>query len=804
MKLPRPLRAWGPFRRIPGGRKGPAQAPWLSRERLERPATLLALLVVLFSLLLALLVTPDLPFPTKIPEVGEVAPQDLKSPGDFLIEDVAATGQKRDVAEDGVRAVYDLDSSVIGQLDVRLARAFALVRPDPGAALSPETPEGREAQKRFQEALGASLPSDSLAALTARGFSAADEEALRALLRRAMAARVVSNRELLQDEARKGITVREVRTREEKVVSDLSSIEDLDQVRRRIGAQPGGASGVALSGGQRRLLPIARALVRPNLTFNRNETEERKTAARENVKPVTIVLKKGEIIARDGDPIRARHVMILEAIRKESLGKSVGSVFAGAALFLLLAMVSVYRFARDGVRKFKGDMRSALFLLGMLLLMAVLTRVLLFVADAVGSAFPLIPAAAYRYAIPVASGTMLVRMLLNSETAVFFAAILSLVAGLLVERSLFFTAFTFLGSIVGAAGVGQVQSRSKILQAGAKVGLLNVVLVALWGLMDGRLLAQETLVGVIAGFSGGLGAAIVVTALTPLAETLLGRITGLKLLELATHDQPLMRELALRAPGTYHHSMIMASLVESAAQSIQANPLLARVSAYYHDIGKMLKPHYFVENMPPGENRHDKLSPAMSSRVLKAHVKDGIELAKEHGLPQVLINAIPQHHGTSLIKFFYEKALESHGPGTAEVQEQDYRYPGPKPQSRECALLMLADSVEAAGRVLSDPNRTRVQGAVQKIINNIFRDGQLDECDLTLRDLNKIARSFTDTLTAIYHGRIAYPEPVAKGETPRKKKGDEGPADQPAEPGQDRPKRSGETPKDDLKRLGMS
>jgi putative nucleotidyltransferase with HDIG domain len=328
--------------------------------------------------------------------------------------------------------------------------------------------------------------------------------------------------------------------------------------------------------------------------------------------------------------------------------------------------------------------------------------------------------------------------------------------------------------------------------------------VAFWGLMDGRLLTQQTLVGVIAGFAGGLGAAILVTALTPLAEYLLGRVTGLKLLELATHDQPLMRELALRAPGTYHHSMIMASLVESAAQSIQANPLLARVSAYYHDIGKMLKPHYFVENMPPGENRHDKLSPAMSSRVLKAHVKDGIELAKEHGLPQVLINAIPQHHGTSLIKFFYEKARESRDPEMDEVQELDYRYPGPKPQSRECALLMLADSVEAAGRVLSDPNRTRVQGAVQKIINNIFRDGQLDECDLTLRDLNKIARSFTDTLTAIYHGRIDYPEPVAKGETPRKKKGDEGPADQPADPRQDRSKRSGETPPDDLKRLGMS
>ncbi|MFQ5458824.1 MAG: HDIG domain-containing metalloprotein, partial [Myxococcota bacterium] len=239
-------------------------------------------------------------------------------------------------------------------------------------------------------------------------------------------------------------------------------------------------------------------------------------------------------------------------------------------------------------------------------------------------------------------------------------------------------------------------------------------------------------------------------------------------------------------------------------ESIHANPLLARVSAYYHDVGKTLKPHYYVENMPPGENKHDNLSAAMSARIVKAHVKEGIELARKHKLPEIIIDGIPQHHGTSLIKFFYEKAIESSDPGTEEVKETDYRYPGPKPQSRECAILMLADSVEAAVRTLAEPNRVRIQGSVQKIVNNIFRDGQLDECDLTLRDLNNIARSFTDTLTAIYHGRIVYPEPVAKGDASRKKKDDESPADRSAEAGKDQQKRGGEVSGDDLKRLGMS
>jgi membrane-associated HD superfamily phosphohydrolase len=217
----------------------------------------------------------------------------------------------------------------------------------------------------------------------------------------------------------------------------------------------------------------------------------------------------------------------------------------------------------------------------------------------------------------------------------------------------------------------------------------------------------------------------------------------------------------------------------------------------------MLKPQYYVENMPPGENRHDKLSPSMSALIVQAHVKDGIELARQYRLPKVIIDAIPQHHGTGVIKFFYEKALEAADPEVEEVKEQDYRYPGPKPQSRECGLLMLADSTEAGLRTLADPNPARIRGAVQKIINNVFRDGQLDECDLTLRDLDTIARSFTDTLAAIYHSRIEYPEPVGKGDASRRKKREDGPSDRPAEAGKDKPKRGGEAPKDVLKRLGM-
>jgi hypothetical protein len=271
--------------------------------------------------------------------------------------------------------------------------------------------------------------------------------------------------------------------------------------------------------------------------------------------------------------------------------------------------------------------------------------------------------------------------------------------------------------------------------------------------------------------------------------------------------------------------------VENAAEAIGANPLLARVAAYYHDIGKIKKPLYFAENMQLPENKHDKLAPSMSALILISHVKDGVELAREHKLGQNLIDIIHQHHGTSLIKFFYDKAQQRDK--DAQVKEQDYRYPGPKPQTREAALIMLADSVEAAGRTLSEPTPARIQGMVQKIINKIFIDGQLDECDLTLKDLHEIAKSFNRILSGIFHNRIDYPEPAYKerdkehnkeaksdaggdgrgdlngdgrGESKAKKesKNDDDLHREPTKEARDSAGRAKDSGADDLKRLGMS
>jgi putative nucleotidyltransferase with HDIG domain len=318
-------------------------------------------------------------------------------------------------------------------------------------------------------------------------------------------------------------------------------------------------------------------------------------------------------------------------------------------------------------------------------------------------------------------------------------------------------------------------------------------------MITGRIFSVDVLFGLLMGLAGGAVAGIIVVGITPVVESIFGYTTDIKLLELANLDQPILKDMLMKAPGTYHHSMIVGNLAETGARAITVNPLLARVSAYYHDIGKITKPQYFIENQMTGNNRHDKLTPSMSSLILVSHVKDGIELSKEHKLGSKIINIIRQHHGTRLINFFYQKAKEQEKPGGQEVDERDFRYFGPKPQTKEAGLVMLADAVEAASRTLDDPTPARLQGLVQKIINDIFIDGQLDECELTLKDLNAVAKSFNIVLNAIHHQRIEYPEAQPEGE--RQKNGGTSPKSTKEAKG--RAGKSKENGRMDIKRLGV-
>jgi putative nucleotidyltransferase with HDIG domain len=508
------------------------------------------------------------------------------------------------------------------------------------------------------------------------------------------------------------------------------------------------------------------------------------------------------MILRDGDRVTPEQEMKLAGL---SSAKSLTSkIFSAIGVLgqVLVLLYFPYRFARKNIRKFRPSNKD-------LVLLALLTsghflllRTLNSISATLGGAFPSIATDDYIFLFPFAATAIMVRIFINSEVALVYAAICAPLAGL-IYGSLPVVVYSMLGSIIGAHGVRHCENRGIIFTAGIKVSVVNLALTLSFILFNGTFFSVQTIYAAIFAVASGVITSVLVTGAIPLIESIFQYTTDIKLLELTNLNSPVLRELMVRAPGTYHHSVVVGNLVEAAAEAINANPLLARVAAYYHDIGKTSKAQYFIENQSGGENKHDKLSPSMSALILISHVKEGAELARINRLGQPVADIIRQSHGTALIKFFFQKAQEQ-AVGDQVVDEHEFRYPGPKPQTREAGLVLLADCVEAASRTLTDPTPARIQGLVQKIINNIFIDGQLDECELTLKNLHEIAWSFNKILTGIYHQRIDYPQPAFKEKTTGGKKQGEHSDNEPAKALETVDKGVEAGRSEDIKRLGMS
>lgn len=376
------------------------------------------------------------------------------------------------------------------------------------------------------------------------------------------------------------------------------------------------------------------------------------------------------------------------------------------------------------------------------------------------------------FGLPLASGPLLLQLVLGVRYSLICSLSLGYLTHLYLPDERVLLIYVLATSLVGCLSLKRVRYRSSYSRAGFFIFLSALAVVASANLDTSgfsRTEGDEFLVQVLSAFVGALFTFLITSGFSPLLEMLGGYVTDMRLLEMATLDHPLLKELSIQAPGTWNHSMVMGMMGEAAADAIGANPVLAKVGSYFHDIGKSKKPLYFVENQFGGENRHDRLSPSMSALIIRSHVKDGLEMAKRHHLPEVILDMISQHHGTSTIEFFYDKALKDaeHAESGVEVERSHYQYPGPKPQTREAGILMLADGIEAASRTMADPSFDRIQGMVQKMINKVFSSGQLEECELTLLDLHHIARCFTRVLAGIHHHRIAYSEPVEKVRAPR-------------------------------------
>jgi putative nucleotidyltransferase with HDIG domain len=360
------------------------------------------------------------------------------------------------------------------------------------------------------------------------------------------------------------------------------------------------------------------------------------------------------------------------------------------------------------------------------------------------------------YYIPVASIAMLTMLLFNDLQLSFSMSFMSsAVVTLMTGMNIDYMIAVFIGGLTGVYAIREARTRGRLLVTGLLVGGAQAAAQFLSHPEWSRALAVDCLRPLI--INGIISAAIVLVTLK-IFEILFGELTNFSLLELSDSlNQPLLRRMAFEAPGTYHHSLVLSNLAGAAADAIDANALLVRVGAYYHDVGKLVKPEYFTENQSMCDNKHDDLEPSVSRLVILNHVKEGVELARKHKLSPKIIDFIEQHHGTSLMHFFYQRALEDADAG--DVNEENYRYPGPKPQTREVALVMLADSVEGAIRALDEHTPTKISEVVRKVMNNKFIDGQLDECNLTLREIELICEAFSRTLAAMYHVRVKYPSP---------------------------------------------
>jgi len=743
------------------------------------------------SVLAGLLVAPGFAVQT----LPQVRPEDVgrpfesasaagfKATRDYDLPDAALTDRRRQEARSGVRPVFDFNPAVVPEVQTAVQEAFgglraATARVDPPAKPAPgkgkrkpepvDTSALTQARQAFEQRLFEVDDEDWVALVEARGAPEV-EHAVLSVLSRGFLAPVVGAREDLGP-AGSFLTIRDLNDgAEHPSAVTPPAVLDVREARAemdRWATLPGNLLPDSPALLRRAVLRIAKRTLRPNLTANIAETEHRRAIAAAAVKDAIIQIKKGQKIIGDGELVTPDHLRMLAAMRAQTDRFDVVKASAGTAALVALLLAGIWTFHRRAFRRFRPTRRDGI-LLGVLLVGFLGTfRLAAAVAEALHDRWSVLSLQALLVLLPVAAGAMLVRLLLNQELALFFGLVLSTLVGVMLGNSLFFAVYGLLGSLVAATQVARARDRAALFRSGFWVGLVNAGVVLAFGLAAGKGPAADAL---LAACFAGLGSALLVPtlvlALTPLLELGFGYASDLKLLELANLNHPALKELIVQSPGTYHHSIIVGSLVEAAAEATGCNPLLGRTCAYYHDIGKGKNPLYFGENQK-GENPHDCLAPGMSAVIIKRHVTDGLELARSYKLPRAVQDVIAQHHGTRLVGYFHHRALKDAEGREDAVEDAVFRYTGPRPQFREAALVMLADAVEAASRAMPEPTSQRLQALVQRIITAVFTEGQLDECDLTLRDLNAISVSFLHTLEGIYHSRPVYPPGAMGGARP--------------------------------------
>jgi cyclic-di-AMP phosphodiesterase PgpH len=722
----------------------------------------------LYVLVTTISFAPTLTFRTVPARPGAIASRDVVAPRDMIVPDPEATARRKVEAAAEVLPVYDSDGAAPARFEQELRNSFARAR-----AARQRGKSRREITQEVRDAFNLPIGDEALVALARLDFSRQLEDLLVAIGLDLYRSEIVDNRERFLEQ-RRGILARDTSTGREQRRRDVPrAIEYGSEAKSEVALRLADSTLTDRERGE--VAAFLAASLRPNLTFNASETAHRGEEASRAVESVFTKIPRGKVIVRKGDEITPRTSMWIAAVRASLADPSSWVKVAGILILQILAAFAFWMDARRLTRRKRERPPETIYasIVSAGVLFALLTRAFFVLAQGFSSSFEgAATAAATYYALPFAAGSIVASLVAGMGPALLFAAINAVGAGILMGQSFPFILFALVGSLAGIFGIGRLRSRSVLLAMGAIVAAANVVSIVAIRLLNAEPIRWTLALDAVGGLVGGLLVSAMVGLVLPIFEHFFHVTTEIRLLELSNQNLPLLRNLALEAPGTYQHSLMVGHLAEAAAEAIGSDTLLARVSGYYHDIGKTKMPAYFIENQTKGLNRHDRLEPSMSSLIIAAHVKEGLELAKKARLPEPIVAAIREHHGTKLIRYFYQKALTKSEPGGNAIHETEYRHPGPKPGTRITGILMIADAVEAASRTLVEPTRQKIRAMIQTIVDDCLRDGQFDDCDLTMRDLALIVDALENTVTTIFHHRIDYPGFDFEPERTKRKTGD--------------------------------
>jgi putative nucleotidyltransferase with HDIG domain len=707
----------------------PRRIPW--RHYLARLLMVVTLLAVAATLVPGSVVRERLRF-----REGDIAREKVTAPYDFRVQkDEATLAREQAQAADAVPPVLVVDAGVAVQTLSRFGvfrdRALAIVN-DPSAS-----PDARVA---LVKNLGVPLSSEAALALAAPGRARRALRDVESWLVEILQAGLVAEK---RNDQLMGHLEVSVRNGDAETLRSASTLYDRRQAlalieRRSRANYPGDRRSVQLA------VELSEPFLTPNVIYDRAETEWRHVQARGAVQTTLGLVQKDEKIVDAGERIDRLTLLKLSSLRQLEAARRGRSEFLYppvARMLLMLLFIAVFAtYLRAELPQVYADNAQ-------LAIVTLLTAIVLLLAELIVGVLGL-----SEFTVPLAVGPLVVGSLLEKRPALVYTLLLAVVVLALAEMRAPFVPVAVMGGVTAVYSVTRLRHRWHYFRAGLMIGLANLAAILAWDLarvVSWSVLARDA----TAGMANAFGSTVLAFMLLPVIETVFRQTSDVTLLELSDLNRPLLRQLQLEASGTYHHSMVVGNLAEAAAEAVGGNSLLARVCAYYHDIGKMTKSEYYSENERSSRSPHEKLTPSMSALVLRSHIKDGLELARRERLPRAVRDAIVEHHGTMVMAYFYHKAMEQ----DPTVRREDFSYPGPKPRSKETAILMLADGVEGAARSLQQPTPGRIKNVVTRIIEQRVADGQLDECGLTLQDMGRIREAFNRVLNGVFHVRTPYP-----------------------------------------------